>query len=71
MTSQVILHISKEKGDKASSLIKAFVAAAQKLTDVEYNSLEVAKKPLMAVVDAVAEEQAIKKPNPFRKNAPG
>jgi hypothetical protein len=60
--SQMFLHIGKAKGDKASPLVKAFVAAAAKLTDEEYNSYDGIIKPMNAMADAFA-----KKPNPFRQ----
>jgi hypothetical protein len=71
ISSQVVLHISKTKGDEASPLVKAFVRAAEKLTDEEYNSVQCAVKPMMAAIDAVVKEQAIAKPNPFRQKTPG
>jgi hypothetical protein len=71
ISSQVILHISKTKGDEASPLVKAFVRAAEKLTDEEYNCVQCAVKPMMAAIDAVVKEQAIAKPNPFRQKTPG
>jgi hypothetical protein len=66
-TAQLFLHIARVKGDQASPLVRAFVAAAEKLTDDEYNSVECAKKPMMAAIDAAAEEPVVRKPNPFRQ----
>jgi hypothetical protein len=66
-----MFQISKAKGDEASPLTKAFLDAAAKLTDEEYNSIQCGAKPLLAVVDAAAKERVKSKPNPFRPKTPG
>ena len=75
---QMVLNISRVKGDAASPPVKAFVAAAAKLTDAEYNSKKSLLKPLIAFADTAVPSKPAKpkpiklkaanpQPNPFRK----
>ena len=68
---QTMFNISKLKGNKTSPLLKAFVAAAKKMTDEEYNSEKCGLTSVLAVIDALAKSEGLLKPNPLRsKPAP-
>ena len=70
LSIQLFSKVREIKGKNTSPFMKAFVKAAAKLTDEEYNGIECIAKPLNAVIDAVAKKEGLLKPNPLRqKNA--
>jgi hypothetical protein len=69
--AQVFLNLSRVKGRSASAPVKAFVRAAAKLTDAQYNSADCATAPLLAVISATAKQpESGYRRNPFRPQKP-
>lgn len=68
LSAQVFFNIRELKGDDASPALKAYVAAAAKLTDEEYNDEYCFIKPMEATIDAVAKSEGLLKVNPLRKD---
>jgi len=76
LSAQIMLNLHQHKGEKASPVVKAFAAAAAKLSDAEYNTVEGQMKVLIETVASPAyaapaaaapQTAAPKAGNPFRK----
>jgi hypothetical protein len=70
-TTHAYFNLGLLKGNQASPLLKAFAAAARKLTTEEYNSEECARKPMCAFIDALAKSEGLLKPNPLATRGRG
>ncbi len=69
-TARLFMKIAEIKGDAAHPVVKAYVAAASKLTDEQFNDPLEHLKLVMDASETVVTPPVKLRPNPLRKNTP-